>query len=257
MKTILLLLIACIAVCTAEAQTDSLPSTVYHIKQLPVQKDSSRNRIQIMDGATPYLTNLEVHITILEPGMSAHPPHTHAATEELIIVKEGWLKVTIAGKSKTIGPGGVAMAMAGDEHGAVNVGKGKAVYYLLKYTTGKSPDHESAAKAGGSVIVDWKEVAVNKTDRGVRRQQYNRPTSLFEKFDMHATTLDKGRDSHLPHTHREEEIILVKKGTIKMHIGDAFYDAAPGDLVFLNAFVPHALINTTDGQCEYFAFQWR
>jgi (S)-ureidoglycine aminohydrolase len=74
---------------------------------------------------------------------------------------------------------------------------------------------------------------------------------------MHATTLDKGRDSHLPHTHREEEIILVKEGTIKMHIGDAFYDAAPGDLVFLNAFVPHALINTTDGQCEYFAFQWR
>lgn len=210
-----------------------------------------------MDGATPYLSRLEAHITILEPGMSAHLPHVHADTEELIIVKEGVLRVTIGNKSKTIGPGGVAMAMAGDEHGAVNVGKDKAVYYLLKYTTGKSPDREAAIKAGGSIIIDWNDVAAKKTDRGWRWQQYNRATSLFEKFDMHATALDKGRDSHQPHTHRQEEIILVRKGSIKMHIADNFYDATEGDLVFLNAFVPHALINTTDGQCEYFAFQWQ
>lgn len=74
---------------------------------------------------------------------------------------------------------------------------------------------------------------------------------------MHATALNKGRDSHLPHTHRQEEIILIRKGNVKMHIADKYYDAAEGDLIFLNAFVPHALINTTDGQCEYFAFQWQ
>lgn len=252
-----LLAYACTTLYTVKAQTDRLPTKVYHIKQLNVLKDSSRSRIQIMDGTTPYLTNLEVHITILEPGMSAHPPHTHAATEELIIVKEGLLKVTIAGKSETIGPGGVAMAIAGDEHEAVNVGKGKASYYLLKYTTGYAPNYETAQKSGGSVIVDWKDVAPKDTDRGLRWQQFNRPTSLFKKFDMHATALNKGRDSHQPHTHRQEEIILVRKGSIKMHIADKFYDAEEGDLVFLNAFVPHALINTTDGQCEYFAFQWQ
>lgn len=252
-----LLVIACIKLNNIAAQTDSLPTRVYHIKQLAMLQDSSRSRIQIMDGATPYLTNLEVHITILEPDMSAHPPHTHPATEELIIVKEGLLKVTIDGKSDTIGPGGVAMAMAGDEHGAVNIGKSKATYYLLKYTTGSAPDFEVAKKAGGSIIIDWKNVASKITDRGQRWQQYNRPTSLFKKFDMHATALNKGMDSHLPHSHRQEEIILVKKGSIRMHIADKFYDAKEGDLVFLNAFVPHALINTTDGQCEYFAFQWQ
>ncbi|MEI9908286.1 MAG: cupin domain-containing protein [Bacteroidota bacterium] len=42
-----------------------------------------------------------------------------------------------------------------------------------------------------------------------------------------------------------------------MHIGDNFYKAGPGDVVFLSSLVPHALINTGSEQCEYFAFQWR
>lgn len=178
------------------AQTDGLPSKVYHISELPVLKDSSRQRIQIMDGATPFLINLEVHITILDPGKSAHPPHKHDSTEELIIVKEGKLRVTIAGKTKILGEGGVSMAMPGDMHETVNAGTGKAVYYLLKYTKQK----EGPTNTIPSIITDWGEVKAEKTDRGFRRQQFNQPTTLFEQFDMHATTLNEGQISHPPHT---------------------------------------------------------
>ena len=195
------------------AQTDTIPSGVYHIKKLPVLKDSSRYRIQIMDGYTPYLSNMEVHITMLEPGKSAHPPQNHANTEELIIVKEGKLKVTIAGKTKILGAGGVAMAMPGDMHGAVNESRDKVSYYLL--------------------------------------------TVLFEKFDMHVTTLKPHQVSHAPHTHRQEEIIIVRKGNIEMQIGNTFQKARPGDLIFLNSNIPHALKNLSKGECEYFAFQWQ
>ena len=61
-------------------------------------------RQQIMDGPTSRLSNLEVHLTYIEPGKAAHPPHTHTDTEELLIVKEGQLKVTIAGKDKIFHP---------------------------------------------------------------------------------------------------------------------------------------------------------
>lgn len=256
MKTILpafgfLALTACL-----QAQTNDLPAKVYRVDQIPVQQDSSRERIQIMDGHTPYLSNLEVHVTILEPGKSAHPPHTHTNTEELIIVRNGILKVTIAGKTKVLGPGGLAMAMPGDEHGAVNIGDTKTSYYLLKYTKNTPPNIERANQYGGSVLVDWSEAPPKKTDRGERREQFNHATSLFEKFDMHSTALNKGEISHSPHTHLQEEILIVRKGTVKMQIGDRFYDAGVGDLIFLPSMVPHALTNTTDGQCEYFAFQW-
>lgn len=242
---------------TGYTQSDSLPSKPYYINSLPVIKDPSRNRVQIMDGYTRWLSNLEVHITILEPGKAAHPAHKHNKTEELIIVKEGKLKVTIAGKTRILGPGGVAMSMPGDLHEAVNIGKERTSYYLLKYTTINADSAVVNKKQVASLMVDWDEVQVKTTDRGFRREHFIQSTVLFEKFDMHATTLKKGEISHAPHTHRQEEIIIVRKGNIEMQIGNEFYKAAPGDLIFLNSGIPHALKNLTDGECEYFAFQWQ
>lgn len=238
-------------------QTDAIPSIAYDVSALPVLRDSSRYRIQIMDGHTPYLSNLEVHITILAPGKSAHPAHEHAHTEELIIVKEGKLKVTIAGKTKTLGSGGVAMAMPGDLHEAVNESDQKVSYCLLKYTKKGTGSKIENTKAIPSILVDWDEVPVQENEKGFRRQHFNQSTVLFEKFDMHATTLKQGEISHAPHTHRQEEILIVRKGNIEMQIGDTFQKAQPGDIIFLNSYVPHALKNLGKGDCEYFAFQWQ
>ena len=75
----------------------------------------------------------EVHTSTLEPGKAPHPPHVHNDFEELIIVKEGQVKITIAGNSKILGPGSIAFAMPGDEHGIENAGNTQATYYILKY----------------------------------------------------------------------------------------------------------------------------
>ncbi|MEP6748374.1 MAG: cupin domain-containing protein [Bacteroidota bacterium] len=242
---------------TVSAQVDTLSSHIYNFTKLSAAKDSSRDRIQVMDGSTSVLANIEVHLTILEPGKAAHPPHTHTNQEELIIVKEGLLKVTIAGKSKLLSAGGLALSLPGDEHGAMNAGKKKAAYYIVKYTTRTPVDTARGRNAGGSILMAWNEPTAEKTDRGERRQFWNRPTSLFEKFDMHVTTLNKGAVSHLPHTHKQEEIIIVKTGNISMQVGDKHYPASAGDIVFLSSGVPHALENTTNGTCTYFAFQWQ
>jgi len=239
------------------AQQDTLPAHVYNLAKLSTAKDSSRDRIQVMDGSTSILANLEVHLTTLEPGKAAHPPHTHSNQEELIIVKEGLLKVTIKGKSKLLSAGGLALSVPGDEHGAVNAGKTKAAYYIVKYTTHNAVNAQRGEKAGGSILMDWNEPKVEKTDRGERRQFFNRPTALFEKFDMHVTTLNQGAVSHLPHAHRQEEIILVKSGNISMQVADKHYAATAGDIVFLSTGVLHALENTGKGSCTYFAFQWQ
>jgi len=236
---------------------DTLPARVYNLNTISTVKDSSRDRLQVMDGATSVLRNLEVHLTTLEPGKAAHPPHTHADQEELIIVKEGVINMTIAGKSKLLSAGGIAYSLPGDEHGAVNAGKTKAAYYVVKYTTRTPVNAERGKHAGGSILMNWNEPAVDKTDRGERRQFYNRSTALFEKFDMHVTTLNKGAVSHLPHTHRQEEIILLKAGTISMQVGDKHYAATAGDIVFLPTGVLHALENTGNGACTYYAFQWQ
>src|SRR5215216_2474803 len=121
MKALFAWLLQTTIACTIYAQ-DTLPARVYNLSKLPVTKDSSRLRVQIMDGKTSLLANLEAHLTILEPGQQAHPPHTHTNTEELIIVKEGVVAVTIKGKTKMLSAGGLALALPGEEHGAINAG---------------------------------------------------------------------------------------------------------------------------------------
>ena len=47
------------------------------------------------------------------------------------------------------------------------------------------------------------------------------------------------------------------KGKAEMQIGDTHHKMEPGDLVFLESQVLHALKNIGDEPCEYFAFQWQ
>lgn len=239
------------------AQKDSLSPKVYVWSDLQVIKEDTRMRRQIMDGSTTSLASFEVHTSTLASGKAPHPPHTHADMDELMIVKEGQVKITVNGVSKILGRGSVAFAMAGDEHGIENAGDSMATYYVFKYK-GKLPiNMERAKQNGGSFMINWNDVVVEKTEKGHRRALFNKPTSQLQKLEMHTTALNAGLDSHPQHTHKEEEIILLLKGNVQMHIGNEFYNVAPGDVVFLPSLVLHNLLNTGKEQCEYFAFQWR
>jgi (S)-ureidoglycine aminohydrolase len=142
-------------------------------------------------------------------------------------------------------------------HGINNAGNTKATYYLLKYK-GKLPmDIERAKRAGGSFMLNWNELATTNTDKGYRRDFFNRPTSQLGQFEMHTTALNANEESHPPHTHVQEEIILILRGNVEMYIDGDRYKASPGDVVFLSSRVPHNLTNNGEDQCEYFAFQWR
>lgn len=238
-------------------QTDSLPPRVYNWEGLTVKKEETRIIRQVLKGSTTALSWFEVHSSTLEPGKAPHPPHVHEDMEELIIVKEGQVKITIKGTSKIMGPGSIAFAMPGDEHGIENISNTQATYYILKYKSKLPMNLERAKQNGGSFMLDWNDLAFKKTEKGGRREFFNRPTSQLEKFEMHTTALNPGLDSHAPHTHKEEEVILLLRGNAEMYVAGNLYKAAPGDLIFLSSGVSHALKNTGSVQCEYFAFQWK
>ena len=242
---------------TTAQKSDSLLSGVYYWNKLEPVKEDTRVRRQILQGKTFALSYFEIHTSTLEPGNAPHPPHVHADQEELMIVKEGQVKITIAGQSKILGPGSIAFAMPGDEHGIANAGKTQATYFILKYK-GKLPMNLERAKlTGGSFMFDWNDLKTNNTGKGYRRDFFNRGTSQLNQFEMHTTALNADSVSHAPHTHVQEEVILILRGNVEMYIDGKLYKGAAGDLYFLSANVPHALKNIGKEQCEYFAFQWR
>jgi len=124
------LLLPALAAAQATAQTPALPSKTYSYPDLPVKANASNRQRAVMDGATHtgFLVNL--HMTELGPGQAPHPPHHHVH-EEMIMIHEGTLEVTISGRAATLGPGSIAYVASGEEHGWRNVGTGPANYFVL------------------------------------------------------------------------------------------------------------------------------
>ena len=236
---------------------DSLLSNVYYWNKFEPKKEDTRVRRQILDGKTFALDYLEIHASTLEPGKAPHPPHLHADQDELMIVKEGQVKITIGGTSKILGPGSIAFAMSGDEHGIENAGNTQATYYILKYKSKLPMDLQRAKLVGGSFMLDWNDLKTSNTAKGYRRDFFNRATSQLAQFEMHTTALNADSVSHAPHTHVQEEIILILRGNVEMFIAGNYYKASVGDVIYLSSGVLHALKNIGKEQCEYFAFQWR
>jgi (S)-ureidoglycine aminohydrolase len=80
---------------------------------------------------------------------------------------------------------------------------------------------------------------------------------MMQRLEMHMTILKGGLQSHEPHTHVAEEIMIVISGNVDMQIGQQHYKAAPGDLVFIKSGELHAPKNDGKGECSYFAIQFQ
>ena len=241
----------------AAQKADSLLSGVYYWKNHQPKKEETSIIRRILEGKTFALDYFEVHAATIEPGKIPQPSFMHSDQEELMIVKEGTLKITIAGKSKTLGPGSVAFVMPGDEHVVDNAGNSDATFFILKYNGKLSTDAERAKQSGGSFLLDWNDLKTTNTGKGYRRDFFNKPTSQLSQFEMHTTALNSDSVSHAPHAHVQEEIILILRGDVEMFIDGKYYKGSQGDLYFLSSNTPHALKNIGKDQCEYFAFQWK
>jgi len=146
--------------------------------------------------------------------------------------------------------------LAGDNIRFQNTSDEPATWYVINYESVNAVNIQRGHEAGASFIKDWEQLRVNKTAKGETRAVFDRATSMFERFEVHATALNPGYASHDPHTHRVEELILMLKGSIQEHIGQNEYMANAGDCIFLSSGILHGPKNTGTEQCYYYAIQW-
>ena len=108
-----------------------LPSEVYVFQDLPVRHSNKLDYRPIVSGSTVDGCKVSVHESSLAPQSEPHPPHHHNG-EEIFLMLEGTLEVTINGKSSRISRGSVAFIGSGDEHGIRNPGETPARYYVIE-----------------------------------------------------------------------------------------------------------------------------
>lgn len=232
-----------------------IESKTYVWTKAPVTRKTTSEQRAILEGTSTDFRHIEIHATTLPAHQAPHPAHKHD-DEELIIIKEGKLTVTIAGKTKILGPGSIALMMPGDEHGFDNPSDSPVTYYVMRYAAKEPADAERGQKTGGSFWIDWNEVPFQPHDKGGIRRMFDRATAMSKRFEMHVTTLNQGLWSHPPHTHKAAEILLMVDGSAQESIAGKLHPATIGDLIFLESNVPHAIQNTGNKPCTYFAFQF-
>ena len=123
------LLLPFLAAAEAGAQNAVLPSKTYSFEELPVQSSGENKLRQVLDGETHAGVRIELHETDLPPGGAPQPPHHHVQ-EEMILIREGTMEVTIAGRSAKLGPGSVGYVASNEQHGWRNVGTRRAHYFV-------------------------------------------------------------------------------------------------------------------------------
>jgi quercetin dioxygenase-like cupin family protein len=115
-----------------QTQREILSSTVFDWTTMTVQQTRLGARRAIVQAPTATLDELEIHITTLNPGETAHPPHQHPA-EELLIIKEGNVESLVDGKLKRVGPGSIIFQASNQVHNIRNVGDTPATYHVIQW----------------------------------------------------------------------------------------------------------------------------
>jgi quercetin dioxygenase-like cupin family protein len=129
----LCLMVTALAASPAMAEESAnLQSKAFPYDAMPVREKNGNQSRPVLSGKLHDGGYLEVHQTRLAPGGMPHPPHHHVH-EEMFLIREGTLEVTINGQSTHLGPGSVGFVGSNDEHGVRNIGTTPAEYFVAAF----------------------------------------------------------------------------------------------------------------------------
>ncbi|MEO6246561.1 MAG: cupin domain-containing protein [Opitutaceae bacterium] len=229
-----------------------MSSTVFRWENLAVKVTPNGERRDVANHATPTLAVFECHITTLNPGKASHEPHRHPQ-EELIIMKEGTVEVHINGRTQNAGPGSTFFYASNDAHRVLNVGASRATYWVINLATRAthSPTEQNQAPTLLSGVHDWTKLDVTTSKVGERRSVFEGSTVTLKKLQSHITTVNVGEASHAAHRHLDEEIILVKEGTVEATINGVAQSGGPGSVFFFASNDLHGMRNVGTTRAAY------
>src|SRR5262249_7054158 len=125
-----LLIVGAVGAIRLAAAQEALPTGLFPHDQLTVRASGPTEIRQMMTGKTHSGDLVDLHETALAPGQMPHAAHHHVH-EEMLLIREGTLDVTVRGKTDRLGPGSAVYIASNEEHGWKNVGSTQAKYFVV------------------------------------------------------------------------------------------------------------------------------
>jgi XRE family transcriptional regulator, regulator of sulfur utilization len=137
-----------------------------------------------------------------------------------------------------------------------------ACFLLVSATTqaqAQAPSPAPAMSSGvspgtaklGSGVFEWRELNAETKANGVRRSVLDGPTATLDRLHAHITTLEPGKRSGEPSRHLQEEVIIVKEGTIEATFDGHVRTAGAGSVIFFASNAVTSLRNVGPGPATY------
>jgi quercetin dioxygenase-like cupin family protein len=106
-----------------------------------------------------------------------------------------------------------------------------------------------------SCVFNWADLKASPTKQGERRTVCDAPTPTLAEFECHITTLNPGEAPHPPHRHADEELMVIKEGTLEALQGDQTNLVTTGGIIFEASNELHGLRNVGTNRATYFVFR--
>lgn len=232
-----------------------VPNAAFALAPPPDVAPSRFASIGHFHGQTPALLDLEGHSSLLAPGQSPHPLHSHVE-EEILVVLAGAAELHTAADgagaglvTSAMGPGDFAYYPARQWHTIVNSSDRPVLYTMLKWSGAaerklRRGDELQLIRAGDMLR---QAADPNAFNRGAVLDVASR---WLGRLHGHVSVLAAGA-GYEAHTDPYDVAILLIEGTIET-LGQTL--SAPA-LLYHPAGAPHGLRASGDGPARYLAFE--
>ena len=108
-----------------------------------------------------------------------------------------------------------------------------------------------------SAVFEWSSFVAKPTNVGAVRAILRGPTATLDELEIHVTTLNPGESPHAPHTHPNEELVIIKEGTVETLSNGKWEKVGPGSIIFNASNQLHGLKNVGTTPATYHVINWK
>jgi XRE family transcriptional regulator, regulator of sulfur utilization len=108
----------------------------------------------------------------------------------------------------------------------------------------------------GPTVFHWDQMKWTKNKVGEVSSLCKQPTATIDQLEMHVSKLNPGLESHPPHRHVNEELIILKEGTCETLSNGQWVKVEAGSVVFNASNSLHGFRNIGSTPAVYHVINW-
>ena len=107
-----------------------------------------------------------------------------------------------------------------------------------------------------SAVFDVDKLPSQPGKYGSRKSVFDGKTTMLDMLECHTSTVNPGEETHPPRPQVDEELVIVKEGTLETVVDGKTVRVNPGSVIFAASNDPHGVKNVGETPATYYVIRW-